>query len=732
MIIIHQVLNVIRRRSFLLRTLVLAALIGFPAQSSHAQTQIQPKNKNNQKTKPQPIPVKPREAIQEFQDGLSETLKKTSAPNKTPRVKSKTNIKVLGLRDLSKDDLVALMGNITDEIVSNTPTTSRADDLAFLMEKTLRKNGYPNATVDWSVAAKQNTITLKVNQGITRHVGDIKVTGIKDEFKPLIVSYFKSEPSEIKILKNEKVPYIAENINTAVSNVSSLLHSEGYWNATIQLTQTKIHHDSGLVDIHVNVSSGPLYLIAPVTFTGKSPLPLAPLKKQLASLVGKPATTNNILEAQTKTIQYFTHSGYTFATVEMDQQLRGSRSHLVFTLTIGEKYRIGKVTVDGLERTNPAVLKRRFDRIIGRLYNPELMALNQKKLISTGAFKSVTIDTQPNLDGTIDLTLHMKEGQAKGISTYLGAGSFEGFIFGMGYHDRNFMGNLYSLALSMEYSGLGLLSRAGITNPMWRGSDRSISLNAFILAHEFEGYYKREAGIGTELLWTINTPYSIRFYGDALITQATADGLPDSAMGYEDYTVLRAGITQKLDFRNSPLSPNKGFHGEFTLEGGLVNGDDPLPYYRAILQTSYRQPISKSQYLVFSAQAGAVFNDDPENFPIDLRFFMGGPNSVRSFPRREMGPTANGKYRGGQAYWATSVEYNRQVAGMLWTNLFVDVGALSELPEEIGNANVNIAVGLGFWLDLPIGPMRAEYGYNLTQDPGEPIGTFHFTIGVSF
>ena len=58
-----------------------------------------------------------------------------------------------------------------------------------------------------------------------------------------------------------------------------------------------------------------------------------------------------------------------------------------------------------------------------------------------------------------------------------------------------------------------------------------------------------------------------------------------------------------------------------------------------------------------------------------------------------------------------------------------DLGTASDGP---GGGDVNMAVGAGLRLNLPIGPIRAEYGYNLTRDYPEPSGTFHFAIGVNF
>ncbi len=675
-------------------------------------------------------------ARKELNEGIAQTTKKIRNTNLTPQQANVATSKlhIQGLRGISQKEALLMLGNIADLIVESEISQSRADDVAFLLEQALRQHGYPEAEVSWKIrgTAPNKTVILTVNQGPTRNMGVVKVTGIKEELKPEIAAYFKHDKSSKIPTAEKKIPFIPDNMKLAEENATSYLLSQGYWKAQVKITNQHIHPDSGLVDLDVHVSSGPLYKLSPVKFTGSSPLPLSPLRKKLEKYNQSPANTQNILLIQSQVLEYFLSQGYTLASVNMNQELVGTHAQLTFDLNIGQKYRIGKVTITGLEHTDPFILKRRFDRIVGRPYDPAKMDLNQKKLMASGAFKSVQISNHPNPDGTIDLDLKIKEGQARGISTYLGAGSFEGPIFGIGYHDRNFRGKIQSLAISAEYSGLGILGRASITEPMLFGSDRQLMLSTFLLSHEFDGYKKYELGIGAELIWKLSEAYSIRFYGDALAATVNSVGLPEDALGYQDYGVLRAGITQMLDYRNNPLSPNKGFHGELTTETGAVSGSSVIPYSRLILQASYRQPINDQQYLVFSGQAGTIFNNDSQNFPVDLRYFSGGSNSIRSFPRREMGPTADGNYKGGEAYWVSTIEYNRKVAGPLWTNLFVDAGALSEFAGDLTSTDVELAAGLGFWLNLPIGPIRAEYGYNLTRDSGEPAGTFHFTIGVSF
>jgi outer membrane protein insertion porin family len=78
-----------------------------------------------------------------------------------------------------------------------------------------------------------------------------------------------------------------------------------------------------------------------------------------------------------------------------------------------------------------------------------------------------------------------------------------------------------------------------------------------------------------------------------------------------------------------------------------------------------------------------------------------------------------------------NVEYIHQIAGPLRGVVFVDAGGLSE-DSDFALGDFNLAAGLGLRLDLPIGPVRFEYGRNLTRDYGETTGTFHFSIGLAF
>ena len=213
----------------------------------------------------------------------------------------------------------------------------------------------------------------------------------------------------------------------------------------------------------------------------------------------------------------------------------------------------------------------------------------------------------------------------------------------------------------------------------------------------------------------------------------SGSGIPDFQLGETVYVhqFLRGELS--YDRRDSPVTPSSGYHLNALLESGFVAGDLSSSYVKFETHAAGYIPAGRRARVNLGLRTGMLVpSSGPDKFPIDLRMFSGGPDTVRSFPFREMGPKAlNGDPLGGEAYWVANAEYVRSVAGPVKAVAFVDAGHLAD-DSLFDFGSPELAVGLGLRLDLPIGPIRFEYGHNLTQDPGEPSGSWHFAIGVAF
>ena len=157
-----------------------------------------------------------------------------------------------------------------------------------------------------------------------------------------------------------------------------------------------------------------------------------------------------------------------------------------------------------------------------------------------------------------------------------------------------------------------------------------------------------------------------------------------------------------------------------------------MGFSQGIIRASYFLPIGKTK-LRLGARAGIINPAEDEDLPIDLRFFTGGPRSVRSFRERDLGPSdKNGFPTGGEFMSVFNVEYDIPIAGPLSLVPFADAGNLLPNAEDASLDDMHYAAGLGLVFNSPIGPLRVEYGHNLNQSEGEPSGTWHVGFGFAF
>ncbi len=265
------------------------------------------------------------------------------------------------------------------------------------------------------------------------------------------------------------------------------------------------------------------------------------------------------------------------------------------------------------------------------------------------------------------------------------------------------------------------------------GTDVSGTARLYALIYGREGYTAFESGLEGKLSRKFGEHYTLDLLAGYSLVNLTEEGLPSFELGETVYTHPRLRLTQTLDFRDNPVLPESGWHLENPWQVGAAIGDDSTSYIMAGLSGGWYHEINRK----FSVGVGGELSvlkpsGDGEELPIDLRRFNGGARSVRSFPERELGPDVSGYATGGEAMWNANFELIRNINDSLKAVAFVDAGALSRTYSDIGAADVEIAAGLGIRFDLPIGPVRLEYGYNLTRDEGEPTGTIHFAIGTAY
>jgi outer membrane protein assembly factor BamA len=449
--------------------------------------------------------------------------------------------------------------------------------------------------------------------------------------------------------------------------------------------------------------------------------------------VGKAATTGNLNAMRLAVEELFVSSGYPDAKISMGRTLAASRFVPEFTIDLGNRVRLNRIEIEGLVQTNPKRIEARLKPLEGGWYDEAAMNKRLRDFLATGAFSSARLETREVEGGRIDATLHLEEARAKEISLAAGFDSYLGALLRTTYTDRNLMGQLIGFSTGFEFSSRGVLGETRVTDPWFMGTDVAASARVYALVYGREGYTSLETGLEGTGTWEFGDHYKVEALAGFSFVNLNEDGLPASELGETVYGQPRLRVTQTLDYRDSAVLPRSGWHLAAPLEIGSAMGDLSTSYVRAELSGAWYHTFENEYQIVLGGAYGVLMpSGEGEDLPINLRLFNGGAHSVRSFPERELGPAVDDYPTGGEGMWHANAELIRKLTASLKAVCFVDAGSLSREFDQLGFGGVELAIGLGLRLDLPIGPVRLEYGYNLTRDPGDPVGTLHFAIGVAF
>ena len=115
------------------------------------------------------------------------------------------------------------------------------------------------------------------------------------------------------------------------------------------------------------------------------------------------------------------------------------------------------------------------------------------------------------------------------------------------------------------------------------------------------------------------------------------------------------------------------------------------------------------------------------------RFYLGGPNSIRSFKFRQISPKDESGLRiGGSSEVLGNAEYIIPLPFGLRLAGFFDVGNVYGFGTKFDLTDLKKGVGGGVRWQSPFGPIRVDYGINPDRKAGEDFGAFNFSVGTPF
>lgn len=451
--------------------------------------------------------------------------------------------------------------------------------------------------------------------------------------------------------------------------------------------------------------------------------------------------------------------GYAFSEVGISASIDSTRltAGVVITLRLGPRTYFDEIAVEGNESVSERFVVRESSLERGQLYSLSRLQEAQKELFNHHLFRFATISIpEQQADSTLRLLVRIRENSLRTVEASAGFGTEEKLRGQLSWIHRNAFGRGHRFTMTGHASFIEQTLSLDYLFPWVYNTKSSIVVAPFgqhLLESGFELY---RAGVNNSFIYRYNqfttASATYQFTRNLELTRQYDASLPDTTEEYNLSSFQVSGY-----FNQTLGREQEGWFIQPLAEVSGLFGSATYVFQKLSIDLRRFTRLTGTTMLATRLQAGGLTGASTDSLPHNVRYFLGGTNSVRGWNRQQLGPKqartdSTGFVRyiplGGRAMMGFNVEV-RQDLGMLLEGLgmaaFLDGGQVWRSLGSISSRPVQFGVGGGFRYLSPIGPLRIDVGYKLnptSQDLNRYGGVnhgsawdrigIHFSIGQAF
>ena len=410
----------------------------------------------------------------------------------------------------------------------------------------------------------------------------------------------------------------------------------------------------------------------------------------------------------------------TFTSARLAVDPDADTAHVEIHFDTGERYAFGPV------RFNQQVLDSAYVNSFvlfsaGQPYSTDSLIAMQRALGQSHYFSRVEVEPRRDEaeNGLVPIDVRLEPAKRLRWSLGGGYGSEEGLeaMASVELRRLNHKGHRASLdALVSQYR-----NTAGVQYQIPRAfGHRQIMTYSFAVHDdETDAQSSRGGSIGAALArergrW--ETSYAIYLQRQTFVVGLDA-GTPD---------LLFPEISWRRIVADNRLQPRAGYRLAVILRGASDQLLSDASFVQTDLQTKGLIGMGGRGRLIVRADAGAVWSHQFHRLPPNIRYFSGGPASVRAYGYQDLAPRdSTGETVGGERLLLGSVEYEYRVYGGWGAAGFYDVGnALEQFGDPLASG-----AGIGVRWFSPVGMVRLDLAWPIS-DPAHRSPHLQFSMGL--
>ncbi len=537
-----------------------------------------------------------------------------------------------------------------------------------------------------------------------------------------------------------------QRLDEDVERIIALYNDYGYIQARVDSTDVRVDRAKALVTLTFTIVEGPQFRVAEVKITGVTLLPEQEVRRQAPFKSGDVFSRSALRESVKSIESLYSRIGRASADVNVKtEQVAGQNAfNIAFEIVEGPEVDVERINITGNVRSQDKILRREIPLHEGDLYTLQKRDRARQRLVNLGYFEKVEVTTQPGSDKTkIIVNVEVTERPTGLFSLGGGYSSIDSLVGSIDLAQRNFLGRGWEASVRVRAGARTQQAVISFTEPWFLDRPLAVGFDIFSTDRTYTEYRYRSLGAGPRIghpfaeywRWTLLYRLSQDRLTDLSALAATPDLVEQE--GTKITSLVSGSVTR--DTRDLVASPTKGGQISVGMDFAGLGGD--WRYGKASAFVTRYQPIWLDHILAARVEGGYGFGWGRLGLPIFERYYLGGPNSIRSFKFRSLSPRDDQGIRiGGSSEIIGSTEYLIPVGFGIRLAGFFDIGnafgfgtdAQGHSLKEFDLTKLRKAVGAGVRWQSPFGPIRLDYGINLDRKAGEDFGAFHFAVGTAF
>jgi outer membrane protein insertion porin family len=673
----------------------------------------------------------------------------------------------------------------------------RVKEGAQAIEEFYLKRGFSQARIEYEIDRNPATgfgnVIYKIREGGKYKISQVKFTGNENIKSRKLRRNIKTKKRGIFSLFTGSGRFDADQFDDDLEKLKDLYVEEGHLDIDIDPAKVRFSYPTNRkMVIDIAVDEGKEYKVGSIDFEGNELYKDDILRLMLRVKPGDRYRPERLDEDLERIEDFYGQFGYMESRVRLTRvpNVTTGNIDIVYQIYESEKFQVESIEIEGNTKTKSTVVIRELALGPGSTFDSVRMDASRMRLENTRYFDDVNVTPQTTqIPGRRDLRITFREGRTGNFSFGAGFSSLEKGTFFVELTQSNF--DIFNWRGAFQGDGQKFRLRAQIG-----------SLSSQItLAFEEPWLFEKRLAAGFTLFNTtsgLTRLYDVEQKGFDVYIRKRLIELIEARLSYSLVEFGFDNFARELgDVEREQLEQSNGqissvnllllrdrrdriintFRGsrlelDLTTAGGPLGGN--FQYNKIESRSLIHFPISTwhSQTIGFLIRAGVVKEGGDSDFvPIEERFYLGGPNTLRGFEFRDVSPKSglvpldpaladSGLGRrpfeiGGKTYGMFSAEYTIGFTEGFHGAIFYDGGFVNKAagdfsldrvkafgeflgePVLLGwnNSGWNDNVGVGIRISVMGTPLRLDYAIPLTTS-GDPIfggnnqgAQFNFTFG---